>query len=223
MSLLNFKNINNSLNSIFDYISDSDFKFKLFFNSKFFQKKFNISLDDYKEIFARDCQMEIKKDLDACDYHLFFDNFYFEVNKYEIDKEQIDYIVNYKIKKLEKELNQIEDPLLIEDREYEISPLGESGKYFERIIKSETLQKISTIKIEGDKKLSDSVSDYRLIFDKLNKDNVNYSSVKFYLRKDSDEDYINKLSIDFNKIKRLTLSKYQKIDNFSKIYSKILH
>jgi len=61
-----------------------------------------------------------------------------------------------------------------------------------------------------------------LIFDKLNKNNVNYCSIKFYLNKDSDIDFFNELFIDFNKIKRLTLSKFEKIDNFSNIYSKLL-
>ena len=84
------------------------------------------------------------------------------------------------------------------------------------------MQKICTIRIKGNKELSDCVSDYKLIFDKLNKNNVNYCSIKFYLNKDSDIDYINNLSIDFSKIKRLTLSKFEKIDNFSNIYSKLL-
>ena len=61
-----------------------------------------------------------------------------------------------------------------------------------------------------------------MIFDKLNKNNVNYCSIKFYLNKDSDIDFFNELFIDFNKIKRLTLSKFEKIDNFSNIYSKLL-
>ena len=219
MSILNKININNTFNSIFDYISDSDFKYKLFFNSKFFQKKLNISFENYKEIFAKNCQIQIKKDLYACDYHLFFEDFYQEKNKFKIDKEQIDYIVNYKIKELENEVNKLENILLIEDREYEISPLGESSKYFERIIGSVILQKICTIRI---RELSDYASHYKLIFDKLNKNNVNYCSIKFYIDKDSDLDYYNKLLIDFNKIKRLTLSKYQKVDNFSNIYSKLL-
>jgi len=49
--------------------------------------------------------------------------------------------------------------LLIEDREYEISPLGKTGKYFERIINSEILQTICTIRIRGNNKLSDYISD----------------------------------------------------------------
>jgi len=111
--------------------------------------------------------------------------------------------------------------LLIEDREYEIFPLGKTGKYFERIINSEILQKICTIRIRGINKLSNYISDYKLIFDKLNKNNVNYCSIKFYLNKDSDIDFFNELFIDINKIKRLTLSKFEKIDNFSNIYSKL--
>ena len=159
----------------------------------------------------------------GCDYNVFFEDFNQEINKYNIDNEQIDYIVNYKIKELENEVNKLEDILLIEDREYEISPLGKtSNKYFERIIKSEILQKICTIRIRGYNQLSDYASYYKSIFEKLNKNNVNYCSIKFYLDNDTDIDYFNKLSIDFNKIKRLTLSKYQKIDNFSIIYSKLL-
>ena len=221
MSILN--NININLNSLFDYISDSNFKYKLFCNSKFYQKKLNISLENYKEIFAQNCQIQIKKDLMGCDYNVFFEDFNQEINKYNIDNEQIDYIVNYKIKELENEVNKLEDILLIEDREYEISPLGKtSNKYFERIIKSEILQKICTIRIRGYNQLSDYASYYKSIFEKLNKNNVNYCSIKFYLDNDTDIDYFNKLSIDFNKIKRLTLSKYQKSDNFSIIYSKLL-
>ena len=222
MSILNNINKINLLDSIFDYIRDSNFKFKLFNNSKLFQKKLNISLENYKEIFAKNCQIQIKKDLSACDYHLFFVDFNQEIYKYKFDKDQIDYIVNYKIKELENEVNKSEDILLTEDREYEISPIGYTRKYFGRIIKSETLQKICTIRIIGNKELSDYVSDYKLIFDKLNKNNVNYCSIKFYLNKDSDIDYINNLLIDFSKIKRLTLSKFEKIDNFSNIYSKLL-
>lgn len=221
MSILSNINKIKLLDSIFEYIPDPNFKYKLFYNSKFFQKKLNISLESYKEIFAKNCPIQIKKDLSACDYHLFFEDFNQEIYKYNLDNDQTDYIVNYKIKELEKEVNKSEDILLIEDREYEISPLGFSGKYFERIINSDILQKICTIKIGENKELSNYVSDYKLIFDKLNKNNVNYSSIKFYLNKDSDIDYFNNLLIDFNKIKRLTLSKFKKIDNFSNIYSKL--
>ena len=222
MSILSNINKINLLDSIFDYIPDSIFKYKLFFNSKFFQKKLNISLENYKEIFAKNCPIQIKKDLSPCDYHLFFEDFNQEIHKYKLDKDQIDFIVNYKIKELENEVNKLEDILLIEDREYEISPLGFAGKYFERIIKSEILQKICTIKIGDKKELSNYVSDYKLIFYELNKNNVNYCSIKFYLNNDSDRDYFNSLFIDFNKIKRLSLSKFKKIDNFSIIYSKLL-
>jgi len=92
--MLNNINKNNILNSIFDFVPDSDFKYKLFINSKFFQKQLSISLENYKEIFAKNCQIQIKKDLSVCDYNLFFEDFNEEINKYNLDKEQIDYIVN---------------------------------------------------------------------------------------------------------------------------------
>ena len=54
--------------------------------------------------------------------------------------------------------------MFVEEREYEICPLGKIDKYFERIIKILILKKICTIKIRSDNQLCDNVSDYKSLF-----------------------------------------------------------
>ena len=41
------------LENIFDYVKDENFKFKLFVYSKRFQKKFDLKLLDYKNIYLK--------------------------------------------------------------------------------------------------------------------------------------------------------------------------
>ena len=50
------------LMNIFQYIKVEDFKLKLFFYSKHYQKELEIELDEYQEIFLR------KKNLNLCNY-----------------------------------------------------------------------------------------------------------------------------------------------------------
>ena len=49
---------------IFNYIKDNNIKFKLFFYSKSFQKKFNIKLNDYKEKYFDKIDFNISKYLE---------------------------------------------------------------------------------------------------------------------------------------------------------------
>ena len=47
------------LNDIFSYIMNDNFKFKLFFHSKFYQKKLGLQLYEYQERFINQFNMEL--------------------------------------------------------------------------------------------------------------------------------------------------------------------
>ena len=230
------KNIINNIKSkhilkfIFNYIKDKNFPDKLFFYSKKFQIKFDIKLIGLKENYLK----KIKFDLDKYLYirpKLFKkDCLIKEYNKFliakNINKERIENII-YEIfeNKEIKDINE-EDVDKIKDNEKLInieSPL------FEVLSKTKNFGNIFTTYIS--QKIIDKYElkdEYIKCFDKLNNLNIKYTSIFYHLEDTNKINYLKEININFNEIKRLTLTidnddenkkKLKKIlENFLKFY-----
>ena len=205
-SLYIFKNI-------FNYIKDTNIQLKLFIYSNYYHNKLNLKYTYYKEKYLKnigfklDRYLNIKQDkyekniltkkYDKLLLDIKFNKERFENNIYEI-------LESKKIKDIDEEdINKIKETLINID-----SPL------FAVVSKTQFFEKNCTIYISqkniDDYNLKD---DYRIFFDKLNKSNVNYSSIYYIFNNKNKINYLNEFNIDFNKIKRISLIEDKSDDN----------
>ena len=199
------------LNYVFDYIKDTNFKVKLFIHSKSYQKKLDLKLLTYKELFLNKIGFNLDNYLNS-DSNENYDNFLLE-NK--INKEEFENMV-YEI--LNK--NEIEDINEVNRKEEYNKLIEINSPIFDLISKTKSFHKysISISQEDIDKNLK---VDYIILFNKLNKSNINYTSIYYSFNDITKLKYLNELCIDFNKIKRIILDikgKDNKIDEDYKFY-----
>ena len=200
-----------------EYIKDENFMLKLFAYSKYFQKKLGLELSDYinkhierfeklglkAENFLK-FQNYFTKDYDKNILSTKLSN---ELNKFGIDiKNYQNYSNNYftiyenNYKKNNLKFN------LIEFNENSEKLINIHSPLFDPISKTNSFNLFFTIEIPlSTIKEFNLLNDYKSIFQKMNELNINYSSLSLFFLDINNINYLNELSIDFNKIKRLNI------------------
>ena len=201
--LINKINSSYILKDIFNYIKDKNFKMKLFFYSKSFQNRLGIKID-YKIKYLEKIGFNIDEYLDIDEDYYKKDILTHKYNKFlfenKLDKEKFQNIL-YEVLENKKYINE------------EITIIKGSDKFIN--IESPLFEKISKIKNFGNNYTINisqkNIDKYNLkdfyanIFEKLNKSNINYSSIFYSFEEIKKIDYLKELNIDFNKIKRICL------------------
>ena len=200
-----------------EYIKDENFMLKLFAYSKYFQKKLGLELSDY---INKHIERFEKLGLKAENF-LKFQNYFIkdydknilstklsnELNKFGIDiKNYQNYSNNYftiyenNYKKNNLKFN------LIEFNENSEKLINIHSPLFDPISKTNSFNLFFTIEIPlSTIKEFNLLNDYKSIFQKMNELNINYSSLSLFFLDINNINYLNELSIDFNKIKRLNI------------------
>ena len=193
------------IQTIFNYIEDTKFKLKLINYSKSFQKKLDINLINYMEEHIKYVGIDLKK---------IFLNKLFRYSNY-IDK-QIKYLNQNILNKnidinidtiIKIVVNYLKNYYQNLEKNNDLKFFSQSSQiyiniycpFFVKISKSELFQYL-TIPILNLKE--DNLS----IFNKLNKLNLKYTSLKINIENKSDINYLIQNNIKFEEIKKLILS-----------------
>ena len=209
------------LERIFAYIEDNNFKYKLFSFSNLFQKKMNIGLFNYQELYFK------KYDLNL--------NFYLNLSSFDLDKrtllkdtlndtirkKKIDadlfksYVINYFKYKSKEEISKegnlkFNSKLLIDI----------SSPFLEILSQTDILGQYFTISIPINYFTTNNnlKGEYISCFDKLNKTKAKYSSLKIDFKKNEDIDIIKELNINFEQIKELAILKTGRSETYNYNY-----
>jgi len=203
---------------ITSFIKDNSLLLKLIKYSKSIQEKLNINILNYKESFY---SKRINYDYLLSDFnpekkHNFSRHYENEFKKDKIDNNAIakfitNYFNNYHSNIKNKELAL-----------YEYSKdIDFTCPFFNELSNTEFFNKIFDILI-SEEKLEDKNNNlkniYTSTFEYLNKNNINYPSITFYIRNNQDVNILNEFNINFNQIKKLKLlegkyySRYSKFD-----------
>ena len=209
-SLINKINLKNNISTIFSYIKNPNFIHKFFLHSKSLQQKLDLELVDYEKIYLE------KSGINAKDYLIYDKN---RLNK-GFDKEIINKILTYDIFKSKLNYSLVYkmlidiyekyDKLYIKqidlDKEFENDNIIDIySPFFNMLSKMESFSFFSIFIPANIIGIYDLLNDYIKTFDILNKINSKYSSITFYYNDSHDIDYLKKLEINFNQIKRLHL------------------
>ena len=190
------------LENIFDYVKDENFKFKLFVYSKKLQKKFDLKLLDYKNIYLKNRinLFEFLSDYNKKEgYPKNYDKkeltnkFNSTLNKLKLKEENItDYIINF-FKNYEKKEN---DEIYIDIYSPFFDLLSKEEYFWKKFIIPIISEFIDKNKLKND---------YISFFNKINKLNINFSLLFLYINKNN-INYLKELGINFNKIKKFIAS-----------------
>ena len=191
-----------NLENIFDYVKDENFKFKLFVYSKKLQKKFDLKLLDYKNIYLKNRinLFEFLSDYNKKEgYPKNFDKkeltnkFNSTLNKLKLKKENItDYIINF-FKNYEKKEN---DEIYIDIYSPFFDLLSKELYFWKKFIIPIISEFIDKNKLKND---------YISFFNKINKLNINFSLLFLYIN-ENNINYLKELGINFNQIKKFIAS-----------------
>lgn len=197
------------IQNIYSYLEDQQlFLKKLFKYSKNLQKKIGMNLFYYQENFINNrfkwqnyLYFERNKEIVIFSEDKLKQNLKNDINGYNMDDNIIKKIF---LNHFQKILNNINDNL------YEYSEFIEfNSPFFEFILsKKEIFEKIFSIIIP-----MDLINEEKLLkkyyiskFNELNKNNIKYSSLCFYIENDKDANNIKDLKIKFNQIKKLDIN-----------------
>ena len=189
--------------NIFSYIRFENIKIHLFKYSKLFQKKVGLSLVDYKVNYLKNLDLHLYNYLDNTDD---FDKDYKnkklkdDMIKYKFNMNDLiaysDDLYQEYIKK-----NEIPDPDDLIDTIDIYSPL------FDAFSLKEYFEKFFSLKIPINLiKNYNLLNDYILAFDKLNKLNSNYPTLELQIKDGNDMEYLKRLNLNFNKLKKLKVN-----------------
>ena len=189
------------LENIFDYVKGENFKLKLFAYSKKLQKKFDLKLLDYKNIYLKNRinLFEFLSDYKKEGYPKNYDKkeltnkFNSTLNKLKLKEENItDYIINF-FKNYEKKEN---DEIYIDIYSPFFDLLSKEEYFWKKFIIPIISEFIDKNKLKND---------YISFFNKINKLNINFSLLFLYINENS-INYLKELGINFNKIKKFIAS-----------------
>ena len=200
------ENINSKyiFHNIFNYIKNSNFKFKLFNHNKYFQNILDLTLFDYQEKYFRKYIENVK--LDVLDYltkapsinnkrleEKLKENlteFNYEDN-YDFQRYALFCIKNYLIKN--------EAPLFIDI----YSP------FFDSVSNSDFFENVFLNIYINDNNKYNLKNDYISFFNKLNKQDLKYPGISFYIENIKETiNYFEMFNINLKKIKRINLLIY---------------
>ena len=225
--------------NIFDYIKDENFKLKLFLYSKYFQKKLNINYtlcyEKYINKFGFDLNNYLYIDEEEFDKNT---NLYYEYRKKENKETELKcekFLLNKKYDDFlsKNNLNKDKFTKIIYEtiKNKEIKDINEEdftkknniilisiySPFFDILSKTKFFENRCAIYISTYKMYSlyDGDEDYyNKFFDRLNKSNVNYSSVYFFFKRNEYINILNEINIDFNKIKKLIIKEDEKYHRY---------
>ena len=216
------------LDTIFDYIKDTNYKYKLFTYSKSFQKKFKIKLFNYQEIYINKLGIQInnyfcdlqKNNKNNYDKKMLNKNLQEDLIKYNLDINTLQiYILNYYEKYLEKLKEKNNGEKLYSLKLYNNVLIDIYSPFFDFLSKTEIFEHIFTINISVNFiEKYNLKNDYILSFNNLNKTNSKYSSIKFDFKESKDFDYLKDFNINFKQIKKLVINKENYNDNINNDY-----
>ena len=214
------------LNSIFDYIRDVNFKMKLFFYSKFFQKKLGFNLLNYQEEYLNKIGINYYNYLKYNENtHDYFNKKFLEeklqkdLSKYNsidlniFSKISIKYFKN---NNPNKEMKKIYSDYNYNNCTNEIdiySPFFDSLSNNQEIFENFSI--IIPTKYFNKNELK---KDYISTFDKLNKMKSKYNSITIYAKDNDDINELKKINIHFNQIKKLAINIDGNKFNYDKLF-----
>ena len=187
------------LKHIISFIKDKNFHFKLFTYSQLYQKKLDINLIYYKKIYLKN----------ICN----IDDFLLQYNydKKKLNKKYNNFLIENKLnkKKFEKLIYDInnEENDITTNKLYQ-KKISIDSPLFDIISKTKSFENNYIIYIP-----QDIIAKYKLkrkyinFFNKLNNNNIKYSSIDYVFPKKTKITYLKQLNIDFTKIKRLKIEK----------------
>ena len=202
---------------LFDYISDANFKFKIFSYSKLYQKKLNIELYDFQKIYFSKYEIDL-------DQFLILKTFKFNDKNYlktffntilinnNIDFNIIkSYIINYYKNKAKNQNNTEKDT----NSNTKIS-IDIYSPFFEILSDSEIFEQYFMVLVPiVEIKKNNLENDYISCFEKLNKVKSKYSSIKIIFKENEDVHFMYKLIKNFEQINELYLLKNGRSSNYN--------
>ena len=202
---------------VFEYIKEENFKFKFLLYSKYFQKKLELEIIDFKERYI--IQSKINFDNYLCCYSLFNadpKNFDKNIISKKLEEELIKYNLDINIiyeyllhdnKRFLKIIKEKEKENKLVKYHYFIKQISIFSPFFDFLSKSEYFD-LFTIPISVKTIERFNLKDeYIKTFENLNKLHlVKYPSIFFDYKKTSDINYLKEFKIRFGKIKRLIIS-----------------
>lgn len=209
------------IEKIFDYIDVKHFKFKLFKYSKLIQNRFDIKIIDYQSIYLNNNIYYLTDYLgrfakENCNLNEFYEKF-LSISK--INKNDFETVLeNVKNNNSEKIKNNeiLEDKKSKKKIEPEIN-IENADDYFDLLNKLNIINNFSIVIDRTEIKKLNNKNKYISYFDKINKLNINYPSLKINLNyNNNDDDDINNnynnislfmkdLNIDLFKIKKVEI------------------
>ena len=197
------------IEEILSYIKDKNLKYNLFKYSKKFQRKLDLSLVDYQELYLNNLGMKLNnylyseknEDPKTFSKYILTKNLQHDIIKYKINKNIFEKVIlhyfNKKAKTIKNNFKDFESEQKIEI----YSP------FFDLLSKTDIFSKcfVVTISINVIKK-HNLKNDYISVFEKLNKSEINYSSIILNFNEYSDIYYLNEFKINLNNLKRIDLN-----------------
>ena len=220
------------LNHIFDFTKDINFKLNLFKYSKYFHNILNISIFNYQNAYFKKTNFYLpdylsheKVKIEEFDKDLLqkkLDNFLIKHPKLTISdiNNYVKEFIPLYAKKKEKENN--EQGINYENLYNNFIDIY--SPFFELISKSEFFGNIFTINIPINLIIKKSLENiYLTIFNDLEKNNINYFSLKISLNNIQDLDILNKFKIKFNQLYKIIIdiSEENSIQNYNIFLDKI--
>ena len=216
------------LERIFTYIEDNKFKLKLFTFSKSFQKKLNIELYNYQEIYFKKYDLNLNIFLNLSSFDLAkrtllrdrLNNLLIEKN---IDMDSIkSYVINYYKYKSKEEIMKEENLKFNSKLLIDIS-----SPFLEILSQTDLLEQYFTITIPINyfNTYGNIKKDYISCFDQLNKTKAKYYSIKIDFKDNEDINVIKELNINFEQVKELGIFKIGRtvIDNYNYFLSNLFN
>ena len=220
------------LNQIFDFIKDDNFKLNFLKYSKYFQKIFDINIFNYQNAYFKKSNFYLPdflnnksekiEDFDKDFLQKKLDKFLIkhpQLRISDINKYVKEFIPLY-AKKEQKENNE-------QGINYEKSYnnyIDIYSPFFELLSKNEFFGNIFTINIPTNLIVKKSLENiYITIFDDLEKNNINYYSLKISLNGIKDLNVLNKFKIIFNQLNKIIFDILEKkpIINYNTFLAKI--
>ena len=202
------------IRTIFDYIKDKNFSYKLFLYSKSFQQKINIELYDYQILYL------IKNDINLEEYLTYNDynetNDYFDKNiikrnlNFDLSYNNIDININKEIiiKYFNLYLNSFNKKANDDNEKYYKYPelfIDIFSPFFNILSRDKTFENFSINILLNDIEKTNLALDYISTFENLNKSKSKYISIKLQFINDYEFDIFKHFKIKSEQIKRLTI------------------
>jgi len=222
-----------TINIINSYIKDKSYLLKLIKYSKYIQKHLDINLINYQEkyinkrIHYENFLSFLFAQYEDEIFFLYFPFFKVNLNKFlfdKLEKELLKNEINYENIKIFV-INYFNDYYNnLNNKEYSLYEFSKDiefcSPFFDSLINTESFNKIFNIIISAKKNKKYNLKEsYKSNFEKLNKSNIEYSSITLYIEKKEDINLLKEFNINFNKLKKLKLLREK--DVFGVLYGNL--